>query len=72
MLQSVFDTKSSDIEIVEILSIGYNLSLEDKHFAPVVMQIQDEVIVSDAERLRITQSNVKMVLLFPLLGQEQC
>lgn len=26
-----------------------------------LMQLQDEVILSDAERLRITQSNVKMV-----------
>jgi hypothetical protein len=29
------------------------------------LQIQDDVIVSDAERLRITQSNVKMVLSLP-------
>jgi nuclear pore complex protein Nup54 len=27
-----------------------------------LMQLQDEVIVSDAERLRMTQSNIKMVL----------
>lgn len=38
----------------------------------IVMQIQDEVIVSDAERLRVTQSNVKMVLLFPLLSPPLC
>jgi nuclear pore complex protein Nup54 len=33
-----------------------------------LMQLQDEVIVSDAERLRMTQSNIKMVLssCFPL------
>ena len=37
------------------------------HFANL-MQLQDEVIVSDAERLRMTQSNIKMVLsaCFPL------
>ena len=29
-----------------------------------LVQIQDEVIVSDAERLRITQTNVKTVLSF--------
>jgi len=28
------------------------------------LQLQDEVIVSDAERLSVTQSNVKMVFLF--------
>ena len=28
----------------------------------IVMQIQDGVIISDAERLRVTQSNVKTVL----------
>lgn len=34
-------------------------------FAHIVFHIQDEVIVSDAERLHITQSNVKMVQLSP-------
>lgn len=32
-----------------------------------LMQLQDEVILSDAERLRSTQSNVKMVLFLFLL-----
>lgn len=40
------------------------------HFhSHIVLQIQDEVIVSDAERLRITQSNVKMVFLFSMHSQ---
>lgn len=63
--QSVFDAKNWKLPKLDIKNKKLlQYELWRYIFVHIVLQLQDEVIVSDAERLSVTQSNVKMVLPF--------